>query len=131
MKLSERIQNAVQGGIVDLPVLVEWQRDSAHLEEEKDEYRILYLMAEAKVLSRDALLEQLSEEQHSLSQLGDQPTSRLGQTDQQITQDLTQAEEENEALRYICYHKQGQREAICWLTDLYHYGRINPQSKGE
>jgi len=33
MKLSERIQNAVQGGIVNIPVLVEWQRDADRLEE--------------------------------------------------------------------------------------------------
>ena len=48
------------------------------LKVDRDEYRNLYHMAEAKVLSRDALLEQLTEEQ--------------------LTQDLAKAEEENEAL---------------------------------
>ena len=36
MKLSERIQNAVQGGIVNISVLVEWQRDAAKLEAENE-----------------------------------------------------------------------------------------------
>ena len=33
MELSERIQNAVQGGVVNISVLVEWQRDASRLED--------------------------------------------------------------------------------------------------
>ncbi len=49
------------------------------LEADRDDYRNQYHMAEAKIMSRDALLEQLSEEQ--------------------LTQDVAKAEEKNEALR--------------------------------
>ncbi len=51
---------------------------ATQLEAECDDYRNLYHMAEAKVLSRDSLLEQLSEEQ--------------------LTQDLAKAEAENEKM---------------------------------
>ena len=61
------------------------------LADEKYKYRNLYHMAEAKVLSRDALLEQLSEEQ--------------------LAQDLAKAESQNaellEALEEI-HNKEGQ-----------------------
>lgn len=77
MKLSERIDKYAKSEEMILIL-----GEVIQLEEDRDEYRNLYHMAEAKVLSRDALLEQLSEEQ--------------------LTQDLAKAEAENKALREFC-----------------------------
>ena len=93
MKLSERIYNKWD----DPELLVGWFYDTAdevaQLEAERDGYRTQYHMAEVKVLSRDALLEQLSEEQ--------------------LTKDVAQLEEENaallEALQNITYIVKGSK----------------------
>jgi len=65
------------------------------LEAERDDYRNQYHMAEAKVLSRDALLEQLSEEQ--------------------LTKDVAKAEAEIEALReaFSHTHVNNQEDDAC------------------
>ena len=57
------------------------KRRIKELEEERNDYRNQYHMAEAKVSSRDALLEQLSEEQ--------------------LTKDVAKAEEENAAVKRV------------------------------
>ena len=62
MKLSEKIQNGVLGGIVNTEALVEWQKDSTQLEEENDVLRntISLLKNENERLTK--LLEEQDEE---------------------------------------------------------------------
>ena len=62
--------------------------EHAKLEAERDDYRTQYHMAEAKITSRDALLEQLSEEQ--------------------LTQDLAKAEEENDMFQELFVYFFGE-----------------------
>ena len=81
-------------------ILVSELDEVVQLEAERDDYRNQYHMAEAKVLSRDALLEQLSEEQ--------------------LTQDVAKAEAENEALR-----AELRRERINHLRVLLQAGKIS------
>ena len=77
--LSERMREYRIMDSLDIAWLKDRANEVAQLEEERNNYRTQYHMAEAKITSRDALLEQLSKEQ--------------------LTQDLAKAEEENKALR--------------------------------
>ena len=85
--IDEQSKFAPDGQAVDGPRywldrIESMERARANLQADHDEYRNQYHMAEVKVMSRDALLEQLTEEQ--------------------LTKDVAQLEAENEMLRQGC-----------------------------